>query len=221
MSRQVALIHTSAMMVPPFKALAEEMLAGVGVFHVVDESLLRDIIRDGRLLPPTARRLVGHVIAAAEAGADAVMVTCSSVGAAVELSRALVTVPVLRVDEPMAAKAVASGERIGVVATLPSTLAPTAELIRRLAREAGKKVQVTDRLCEGAFAAILAGDTATHDAKVAAALGELSRACDLIVLAQASMARVAEALPAAQRRVPILSSPRLAVEKLAEVVKSL
>ncbi len=221
MNRQVALIHTSAMMVPPFKALAEELLGGVDVFHMVDESLLRDIIRDGRLLPPTARRLVGHVVTAAEAGAEVVMVTCSSVGRAVELSRSLVTVPVLRVDEPMARQAVATGRHIGVVATLPSTLAPTAELIRRLAAEARKKVRVTDRLCEGAFQAVLAGDTATHDAKVTAALTELGRRSDVIVLAQASMARVAEALPAADRRVPILSSPRLAVEKLAEVLRSL
>ena len=139
MSRQVALIHTSAMMVPPFKALAAELLAGVDVFHMVDESLLRDIIRDGRLLPPTARRLVGHVLAAADAGADVVMVTCSSVGPAVELSRSLVTVPVLRVDEPMARQAVATGQRIGVVATLPSTLAPTAELIRRLAQKRARR----------------------------------------------------------------------------------
>ncbi len=221
MSRQVALIHTSAMMVPPFKALAEELLSGASVFHMVDESLLRDIIRDGRLLPPTARRLVGYVVTAAEAGAEVVMVTCSSVGRAVELSRSLVTVPVLRVDEPMARQAVATGRHIGVVATLPSTLAPTAELIRRLAAEARKKVRVTDRLCEGAFQAVLAGDTATHDAKVTAALTELGRRSDVIVLAQASMARVAEALPAADRRVPILSSPRLAVKKLVEVLKSL
>jgi Asp/Glu/hydantoin racemase len=215
------MIHTSAIIVPPFQALAAELLKGVSVFHMVDESLLRDIIRDGRLLPPTARRLVGHVLAAADAGAAAVLVTCSSVGPAVELSRSLVTVPVLRVDEPMARQAVAMGERIGVAATLPSTLAPTAELIRRVAAEMGKKVQVTDRMCEGAFAAVLAGDTATHDAKVAAALRELSKTSDVIVLAQASMARVADALPPAERKVPILSSPRPAVEKLAEVLNSL
>ena len=106
---------------------------------MVDESLLRDIIRDGTLLAPTARWLVGHVLAATDAGAEAVLVTCSSVGPAVELSRSLVTVPVLRVDEPMARQAVATGERIGVVATLPSTLAPTVELIRRVARDAGKR----------------------------------------------------------------------------------
>jgi Asp/Glu/hydantoin racemase len=224
MAKQVALIHTSAMMVPPFKALCEELLRGAAVFHVVDESLLRDIIRDGRLLAPTARRVVNHVATAEQAGADVVMVTCSSVGPAVELAGQLVSIPVLRVDEPMARQAVAAGSRIGVVATLPSTLAPTAELIRRLAAEAGKKVTVRERLVEGAFAAVLAGDGATHDAKVTSALRELTGQVDVIVLAQASMARVAEGFgqePAADRSVPILSSPRLAVEHLAEVLKSI
>jgi Asp/Glu/hydantoin racemase len=221
MTRQVALIHTSAMMIPPFKALCQELLKDAAVFHMVDESLLRDIIRDGQLLPPTARRLVGHVVAAEDAGADVVMVTCSSVGPAAELSRHLVCIPVLRVDEPMAAKAVETGPRIGVVATLPSTLAPTAELIRRLAAETGKKVQVLDRLCEGAFQAVLAGDTAAHDAKVLAALRELASQVDVIVLAQASMAAVADKLPREDRRVPVLSSPRLAVEHLAALLKTM
>jgi len=215
MARQVALIHTSAMMVGVFKPLCQELLAGAAVFNVVDESLLAAIIRDGRLLAPTARRVVGHVLAAEQAGADIVMVTCSSIGSAVELAGQLVSIPVVRVDEPMAAKAVEIGSRIGVVATLRSTLAPTVELIRRLAGLAGKKVQVTDRLCEGAFEAVVAGDGATHDAKVAAALRELAGRTDVIVLAQASMARAAETLPKAQATVPILSSPRLGVEHLA------
>ncbi len=221
MAKQVALIHTSAMMVPVFKPLYEELLPGEAVFNMVDESLLRDIIRDGRLLAATARRVVGYVLAAEQAGADIVMVTCSSIGPAVELSRSLVSIPVIRVDEPMAAKAVATGARIGVVATLPSTLAPTVELIRRLAAEAGKKVEVTDKLCEGAFEAVISGDAATHDAEVAAALRDLSGRTDVIVLAQASMARAAETLSSGERKAPILTSPRLGVEHLAELVGQL
>ncbi len=221
MARQVALIHTSPIMIGVFKPLCQELLGGVEVFNVVDESLLRDIIRDKRLLPPTARRAVGHVLAAEQGGADVVMVTCSSIGPAVELARGLVGIPVVRVDEPMAAKAVATGPRIGVVATLPSTLAPTADLIRRLAAEAGKKVQVSDRLCEGAFEAVISGDAAGHDAKVAAALRELAGRVDVIVLAQASMARAAETLTKADCPVPILTSPRPGVEYLAGLLKKM
>ena len=37
---------------------------------------------------------------------------------------------------------------------------------------------------------------------------------DVVVLAQASMARVLEGLPESERRVPVLSSPMLAMERL-------
>src|ERR1044071_534248 len=106
----------------------------------------------------------------------------------------------------MADKAVVTGKRSGVVATLRTTLEPTADLILRRAATAGKQIELTSRLCEGAFEALMSGDAATHDAKVAATLKELSRQVDVIVLAQASMARVVETLKSEDKRVPILTS---------------
>ena len=221
MSKQIAFIHTSPSVIPTFKALAAELLpAGYNVFNVVDESLLCDIIRDGRCPPATARRLAGHVISAADAGADYILVTCSSMGRAVEASRALVPATVLRVDEPMADRAVATGSRVGVIATLPSTLEPTVALIESRARAAGKKIEVASEVVEGAFAAVLGGDGARHDQLVSDALLAMAAKVDVIVLAQASMARVVESLPPDARRVPILSSPRLAVEHLSSLLRA-
>ena len=127
-------------------------------------------------------------------------------------------VPVLRVDQPMADKAVAIGKRIGVIATLSTTLEPTADLISRRAALAGKQIELTSMLVDGAFEVLMSGDGATHDAKVAAALKELSQQVDVIVLAQASMARVVDSLAAADKRVPILASPGVAVDYLATVL---
>jgi Asp/Glu/hydantoin racemase len=216
----LTLIHTSAVMIPVFGELCSELLPKVEVVHMVDESLLRDIIRDNCLLKPTARRVVGHILSAAQAGADFIMVTCSSIGAAAELGRELVDVPVMRVDEPMGAQAVEKGTRIGVVATLASTLNPTAALIRSQAEAKSKDVRVTAKLCEGAFGAVMSGDPATHDRIVGSGIRELKDKVDVIVLAQASMARVVKALPADEMTVPILSSPRPAIEHLAAVLQS-
>jgi len=219
MGKQIAFIHTSPSVIPTFKALADELLpGGHDVFNMVDESLLCDIIRDGRCPPATARRLAGHVMSAADAGADYVLVTCSSMGRAVEASRALVAATVLRVDEPMAELAVAIGSRIGVIATLPSTLEPTAALINAKAR-AGKRIELTSQVVAGAFAAVIGGDGARHDQLVGDALREMAKHVDVIVLAQASMARVVESLRPQDRRVPILSSPRPAVEHLASLLR--
>jgi Asp/Glu/hydantoin racemase len=189
----------------------------VAVFNIVDDSLIKDVIAHGRLRPATARRVVQHVVAAEAAGADTILVTCSSIGRAVETAATLVDVPVIRVDRPMAERAVATGRRIGVIATLPTTLDPTADLIGRCAAAAGREVAITARLCDGAFEALMAGDAATHDATVAAALEALAAEVDVIALAQASMARVVAALPPDPTRPPILASPPLAIEALADL----
>jgi Asp/Glu/hydantoin racemase len=162
---------------------------------------------------------VTQLVAAAEdAGADYILVTCSSIGAAVETAATLATVPVLRVDQPMADRAVHSAKKIGVIATLPTTLEPTADLVRRRAAAAGHDIELTSRLCDGAFDALMSGDAARHDAAVAAALRELSTEVDTIVLAQASMARVVDTLPESDRRIPILASPPIAIDYLASVL---
>jgi Asp/Glu/hydantoin racemase len=216
--KRLGLVHTSATLVPIFQQLCAAKLPGVEVFNIADDSLIKDVIARGKLTPLTARRVLGHIASAEQAGADLIMVTCSSIGPAVEASAPLIGVPVLRVDQPMADKAVTLGKRIGVIATLPTTLEPTADLIRRRAAAAGRTVEVVSRLCEGAFDALMSGDAARHDAMVAGALKELAARVDVIVLAQASMARVVDGLPEADRRVPILASPPLAVEHLATLL---
>jgi Asp/Glu/hydantoin racemase len=216
--KKLGLIHTSATLVPVFERLCRAKLPAVETFNIADDSLIKDVIARRELTARTARRVAGHIASAEEAGADFILVTCSSIGPAVEAAAPLTGVPVLRVDQPMADRAVAGGGRVGVIATLETTLAPTADLIRRRAALAGKAVELTPRLCEGAFEALMSGDAAAHDATVAAALAELAARVDVIVLAQASMARVAEALPERDRRVPLLTSPPLAVEYLAAVL---
>ncbi len=218
MSKKLGLIHTSATLVPMFAALCKEKLPGVEVFNIADDSLVKGIREAGSITPAISKRVSGYVESAELAGADYIMVTCSSIGPAVEAAAKQRGVPVLRVDQPMADKAVQTGRRIGVIATLSTTLEPTADLISRRAVIAGKKIELTSKLVEGAFEALMAGDGATHDARVAAALKELSKQVDVIVLAQASMARVVDTLLAEDKRVPILASPGIAVDYLARVI---
>ena len=214
----LGLIHTSATLVPIFQQLCSEYLPGVNVFNIVDDRLIKDVIAKGKLAPGTARRVVDYVASAEAAGADRILVTCSSIGRAVEAAATLSSVPVLRVDQPMADLAVSKGTRIGVVATLPTTLEPTADLVKRRAQVAGKDIQLTSKLCEGAFDALMGGNPGLHDQMVAQALRELSAEVDVILLAQASMARVVDTLPEAEKTVPIIASPPEAIRFLASVI---
>ena len=125
MTRTLAMLHTVAGHVPTFQQLCQEIMPVVETFHMVDESLLKNTIRSGRLTPETTRRVLGHVASAVDAGADAVLVTCSSIGPAVALSRA---------DCPMA-----NGCQSGGAA------APRTDQLRPLAHALGPAVQGTCR----------------------------------------------------------------------------
>src|SRR4051812_21424906 len=102
MQKTLALIHTSATLVPVFAELCSKYLPQVKTFNIVDDSLIKNVISCGEVTPATARRVVAYAGSAQDAGADYILYTCSSIGAAVELAAGLTTLPVLRVDQPMA-----------------------------------------------------------------------------------------------------------------------
>ena len=215
-TKTLGFVHTSATLVPLFQQLTSQYLKSVETFNIVDDSLIKDVIKKGELKPNTAARVVQHVKAAEDAGADVILVTCSSIGAAVETAATLSNVPVIRVDQAMADEAIQISNNIGVIATLPTTLGPTTNLVMRRAEHAGKTVSITSKLCDGAFEALMGGDGAKHDNMVASALKELMKEVDVIVLAQASMSRVVDSLNNDEKIIPILASPAIAMKTLAK-----
>jgi Asp/Glu/hydantoin racemase len=147
------------------------------------------------------------------------MVTCSSVPR--EMTDALAAdfpFPVLKIDYPMARRAVRAGRRIGVAATFPPTLVPTSKLLRDAAAEAGAEVEIVEEVAPEAYAALLSNDAATHDELLAAAVENLqNRDVSAVVLAQVSMART---LPLIERtaRVPVLTSLHTSLEAIREAL---
>jgi Asp/Glu/hydantoin racemase len=217
MISKLAFVHTSHVLIPLFSKLASEIIPEVEIFHLTDESLIRNTISAQRLTRSTTRRLVNTIETAYEGGAGAVMVTCSSIGRGVDVARMLFDFPLFRVDEAMAEAAVKIGGRIGVAATLRTTLDPTIALIEETASRAGRPVQIVPSLAEGAFEAVLAGNTDRHDALLVQALTGLRQKVDVIVLAQASMVRVIPQIPG-HGGPPILSSPELAIRQARRVL---
>jgi Asp/Glu/hydantoin racemase len=91
--------------------------------------------------------------------------------------------------------------------------------LRAKAESKGKKVQVIAELCKGAFEALSKKDTATHDQLVLEGIKRTAQATDLIILAQASMARIIPQL-GDQFKVPILTSLRSGVEQVKPFLES-
>jgi Asp/Glu/hydantoin racemase len=206
----LAFIHTSPTLTPTFTELCRKYIPEANYFHVVDESLIQNTISAGALRKLTMRRLVNQIASAEAAGADAVLVTCSSIGPGVTLAQQLFDMPVLRIDDAMAEAAVRY-HTIGVLATLRTTLEPTTALLRTKAAQAGRSIELVECLCADAFPAVMAGDTETHDQILRKALVEDLKGVDVIVLAQASMARVVATLAPGVLKAPVLSSPELAI----------
>lgn len=208
--RRIAAIYTGAALVKPLSDQLRAELPGWEIMNILDDSMIAEIIGAGSLTKPVRRRLYAYYDIAFGSGAELILNTCSSIGDAVYAARDIYPIPIVRIDEAMARKAVAEATRIGVLATLRTTLDPTIRLIERCAAEAGRKVTTVAAVAEGAFPAISSGDAATHDRLVTETAQALARDCDVIFLAQASMARLEAPLRELTGKT-VLSSPALGI----------
>lgn len=215
MGKTVYAIHTGPVLVDVIRSLAKELMPGVRVVNVVDDGLLAEVREAGELTTAVTRRLVEYGVTAAASGADAILNCCSSVGEAAELLQRIVDIPVIRIDDAMARRAVNLGSRIAVVATLATTLDPTRRLIARKANESQLEVKLTSYVVDGAFDKLLTGDGASHDALVNETIDRAMLENDVVVLAQGSMARLVATRKSGDKT-PVLTSPRAGVESLRE-----
>lgn len=206
----LGLLHTASAHRGGFDALLDELAPpGVSWAHSVREDLLQaalDEVEEGRQTVSISAALADLQAR----GAGQILCTCSSVGRLAETAGARLQVPVLRVDRPMAERAVAAGGHVLIVACLTSTLAPTAALLRDCAAAAGRRVEIETMLLPTAWRWFQEGNEPAFHRAIAAAVLDAPLIADVVVLAQASMAPAAALLT--QLEAPVLSSPRLGVE---------
>ncbi|MGO8672301.1 MAG: aspartate/glutamate racemase family protein [Capsulimonadaceae bacterium] len=215
--RLAILLHTSPVHVPVFDSLLADLAPEIDARHRVDESLLADSRTAGTVTPDIDRRIASAVTSAREEGACAVLCTCSTIAGAAEVAGLQAGVPVIRVDRPMAAAAVATGRRIMVVAALADAIAPSRALLFAEAQKADVDIDVRVVVVSGSWRLFESGDQSGYVAMIAARLQAIRNPGDVIVLAQASMAGAAGLCP--NYPVPILTSPRLAIEALVREVR--
>lgn len=212
---RLAIIHTTPATVVPLKALAQEVIPGVDVINFVDDSVLPQLANNGGNITEVEERLVAYARFAEQVGADIILEACSSVGEVVLKMQQAVSIPIVRIDLAMAQAAVQRADRIGVAATLPTTLQPTTRLIQEQARHAGVVIDIRPVLVEGAFQKLVDGDRGGHDTLISDALLSLAQSVDVVVLAQASMAGVVPQFPASLQD-KFLTSPRMGMEMVKD-----
>ena len=222
MAQTLACIHTSMVFInveTMMNDIFKEIMPKVRRINIIDDSLLADVMASGKITQSITRRMCTYVLAAEESGADAILSLCSSLGPTIDIARPLVNIPVIKIDDPMAEEAARSAKRIGVMATVLTTLGPTVDLIRSKASAMNKEIHIEPTLVEGAFQILMSGDRERHDRMVAEEAQKLASKVDVIVLAQASMTRLVPIL-GQKTSLRILSSPRMAIEYTAKILNS-
>ncbi len=216
-SKKIAIIHTSFVSVEHLKTLFSEIIPEAEISHIVDDSLLKEVMENGGITPGIIRRMSNYAQQAETMGVDAIFNQCSSVGEAADIASQGVSPPMVKVDQAMAEKAVKMGKRIAVVATVASTMAPSCRLVERAAEKAGKTVEIVPALVDGALDILMKEQNRSeHNRLVKEKIESLEHDVDVFVLAQGSMVVLLNELKHIKK--PVLSSPRLGVESLRDVL---
>jgi Asp/Glu/hydantoin racemase len=219
MHKTLAVIHTVLVFLQSEMIIRDTLayvMPEVRIINIVDDGLLTDVMRTG-ITPGIIRRVSSYIVSAELGGADAVLSTCSSIGPAIDVARRMARIPIVRIDEAMAEQAVQQATEIGVLATVRSTLRPTIDLLKEKAVAAGREIHIHDSLCGEAFEALADGNRERHDRFLLQSAKDLSDKADVIVLAQASMARLGPRL-SDETGLSVLSSVRSGIEKVKEIL---
>ena len=212
-THKIGVIHTSPATIELFTRLIKERMPDAGVINLLDDSILPELRDNGGDLAAIEPRWRNYARIMSERSVDLVLNACSSIGELCARAQPDIPQPIVRVDAEMAREAVARGTRIGVLATVITTLTPTCDLLQKTAHVGGHPVTLDGVLVEGAYAALMEGDQTRHDDLIASALDAAARSNDVVVLAQASMARVLPRL-GADLQAKVLTSPPFAVSEV-------
>ena len=211
-------LHTSdkfmELMSDPFTKPFLKMHPEIEQMDIADSSLIRETQAAGFATPAVARRMYNYMMCAVDAGADAILVTCTSVNTVTKAIRGMIPIPVISIEEPVAQNAVKAGKRIGILSSLATSAEPVKQTILEEADKSGKEVEIKIQVADGAFEALMAGDRALHDEKVREALAKLVNEVDVVIFAQMSMALVEHP----QYQVPVLKFGLLSYEAAREAM---
>ncbi|RPI45795.1 MAG: arylsulfatase [Betaproteobacteria bacterium] len=209
---RIALIHATALAVDPIRDAFAKVWPQARITNLLDDSLSADLASDGAITERMIERFVSLARYSAGCGANAILFTCSAFGVAIEAARREVSIPVLKPNEAMFDEALEIGGRMGLISTFQPSIPSMVRELEDEASRRGAKVSIRTHTVPGAMEALGCGNGQLHDELIAASAAEFSD-CDVVMLAQFSMARAANGLrPHPGQRV--LTSPWSAVARL-------
>lgn len=216
-AKRIFLIHATRIAIEPINAAFARSWPEAQCFDLWDDSLSRDAGTAGGTTPGLDKRIEDLADHAFRAEADAVLFTCSAFSSAIEACQRRHERPVLKPNEAMVQQALAQGGRIAALTTFGPAGAAIVSDFEVEARRLGQSVDITPILCEGALAALHAGDQGRHDALIAEAVGRLRGDYQVLCFAQFSMTSAQDASELAWGST-VLTTPETAVIKLRKLL---
>jgi len=220
-SKTIGLIHASSLTIPIAKPFIQEIIPEVQVMHLCDDTIQRDNLSAGVGVIPKINyfKFTTYAHFLEEAKVDLIVLMCSTFNRAVEFARPMINVPMLQIDRPMMELAVKTGKKIGLLATLPTTVPSSERLLRVVAEEMGKEIEIKTILSSEAFKELEKGNTERHNEILLEEIDKLSREVDCICMAQISMSVLESRLT--NTRVPVYNSGRTGFTRVREILESI
>jgi aspartate/glutamate racemase len=217
--KTLGIIHAIHKTIRAMEPFIEKYVPEVEVVHLADDTIQRDNIAAGVGIIPKRNyyKFAQYAHNLEEAGVDLILLACSTFNFAAELGRPLINVPIAQIDRPMMEAAVNCGKRVGLLATLATTVPSSERLLKICAREQGKEIELKTVLRPEAFEAWGRGDIETHNAMLLEEIEQLSKEVDVIAMAQLSMSALAPFLK--NTRVPVLNSGDTGFVRVREMLE--
>jgi aspartate/glutamate racemase len=217
--KKLGIIHAALITTRAVQRYLDEIIPEVEVVHWVDDTIQNTNFAcpPGTIPPNNYAKFTQAALSQQEYGVDLILLACSTFNRAVEYARPMIVTPMLQIDRPMMDLAVRQGSRLGLLATVPTTVPASERLLHLAAAEAGRKIEVKTRLCSEAFAQLKAGQVEKHNELLLGEIDRLAGEVDAIVLAQLSMSALESRLTST--KVPVYNSGRTAFTHIRRLLE--
>lgn len=219
--KTLGLIHVATFVAQTVQKYIDEIIPDVNVVHFADDTIQYTNLAAGPgVIPPyNYYKFTTYAHILEQEKTDLIMLTCSTFNQAVEFAQPMIRTPLLQIDRPMMDLAVREGKKIGILATLDTTVPSTERLLLKAAAEAGKEIEYRTILCSEAFKILRQGNKEKHNEMLLEEVDKLSKEVDAIILAQASMSALEPELK--YTRVPVYNSCRTGFMRAREILDSI
>jgi len=220
-NKTLGIIHASHLTIAATRPYIAKYIPDATIMHLCDDTIQRDNIAAGAGVIPKHNyiKFAQYARNLEEAGVDLILLACSTFNFAAELARPMINTPIAQIDRPMMELAVKTGAKIGMLATLATTVPSSERLLNIAAREANKEITCETVLCSEAFEEYSKGNIEKHNEILIEAIDKLSAKVDCIVMAQLSMSALAPYLK--DTKAPVFNSGDTGFERARDILSGL